>query len=100
MKDYVYKMLKKALKNDFTAEQVLKRFSAFKILNINRDFDWHHEQSKCNMIYELVEARKEYNHKSILVAYKEQMKKTPYLWYDEFENMAKRIIKSKPNRIV
>ncbi len=95
MRDYVYKMLKKALKNEKVAQAVLTRFDAFRILNINRDFNWPYEQSKCKMIWELVEARKEYNHKSILRAYKEQMKKTPYLWYDEFEEQAKSILRNK-----
>lgn len=94
MKDYVYKMLKKSLKNDYLAESVLKRFTAFKILNNNRDFNWDYEQSKCNMVHEMVKARKEYNHKSILKAYKEQMKKAPYLWYDEFQSRAKHILKN------
>ena len=95
MADYVYKMLKKALKNENTAKAVLERFNAYRILNINRDFNWSYEQSKCKMIWEMVEARKEYNHKSILRAYKEQMKKTPYLWYDEFEEQAKSILRGR-----
>lgn len=94
MKDYVYKMLKKSLKNDYLAENILKHFTAFKILNIDSDFNWLYEGNKCEMVHELVKARKEYNHKSILRAYKEQMKKTPYLWYDEFQNRAKYILKN------
>ena len=94
MKDYVYKMLKKAIKNDYLAESVLKHFDAFKILNNNSDFNWLYESGKCNMIHDMVKARKACIHKSILKAYKEQMKKTPYLWYDEFQIWAKYILKN------
>lgn len=93
MRDYVYKMLKKSLKNEALAEAVLRDFRALRILSNCADYDWMYECSKCNMVCEMVEARKQYNHRSILKAYKDQMKKTPYLWYDDFMVAAKNILK-------
>lgn len=94
MPSKVYKMLKKALKNDTVAEAVLNSFNAYKILNPNLDWDWDYEESKCKFIHEMVEKRNEYTHKSILAVYKKQIKKTPYLWYDEFEKQARRILRN------
>lgn len=90
----VYKMLKKALKNDIVAKAVLISFNAYKILNPNSDWDWDYEESKCEFVREMVEQRNKYTSKAILIAYKKQMKQTPYLWYDEFEHMARNILKN------
>ena len=98
MGDKVYKMLKKALKNENVAQEVLERFHAINILNINRDWDWGYEEAKCSWVNELVQARTAYTHRSIRSAYKQQMKKTPYYWYDEFNDMALNIIKSSRKR--
>ena len=94
MTSKVYKMLKKALKDDIVAKAVLTSFNAYDILSIARDWNLDYEQNKCNMIHDMVKARKEYNHKSILKAYKKQMKQTPYLWYDEYEDRARKILKN------
>ena len=94
MKDYVYKMLKKALKNDFIANEVLTKFNAYLILDNNRDFYWYYEQNKCNWICKLVVAKKNYSHKLILASYKKQIKDTHCFWYEEHNDKAKEILKA------
>ena len=94
----VKRMLYKALKNDEFAKVVNEHFCLVGInggiLNLNSDFDWSYEQSKINFIKELIGYRHDYTIRAIKVAYKEQMRKTPYLWYDEFRSRARYILKN------
>lgn len=88
----VYKMLKKSLKNDKLASAVLNRFNARRILNLNRDFDWQYEQSKCDYIHHLIKERNNYSRKTILKAYKRNVRS--YWFYEEYEIVAKVILKN------
>ncbi len=94
----VKRMLYKALKNNEFAKVVNEHFCLVGInggiLNLNSDFDWSYEQSKINFIKELIEERDKYPIKFIKDVYRKQMRRTPYLWYDEFRSRARYILKN------
>lgn len=99
--DIIKRMVCKALKNDKFAEAVKEQFTLGLILSFNRDWDWGYEDSKIRFIHSLIDSRDKYSYGALKKAYKDQMKQTPYLWYDEYKNQARHILRTwrKPRGI-
>ena len=73
-----------------------KEFDAYRILNINSDFDWFHENSKCDWVRRFITDFPDATKKQIKYTFNYHIDKVCF--YEEFLDKAKSIIKMYKKR--